>query len=196
LEQAVRAIFAVTLFTQLLLVSAFLVTRLRPSLRIWPPPPGRRSWQLYFVWGGAWLHLSGAFLLAILDWNGLGLPAWLRFGLGLPLIVLGQLVIFWGARTLSAHTTLGLGGPFVRGGPYAWSRNPQYIGAITYLLGLGLLSGSGWTLAACLGAMVWYVSAPFGEEPFLRAEFGPSYDAYCREVPRFLGRPRAARSAA
>jgi protein-S-isoprenylcysteine O-methyltransferase Ste14 len=183
-------LLGITLFTQLLLASSLLLTRLRPALRIWPPP-SRRAWQFYFTWAGTWLHLSGAFQLAILDWNGLGLSAWIRFGVGLPLVGLGQLVIFWGFRTLSLHTTLGLAGPFIRGGPYAHSRNPQYVGACVYLAGLALLSGSGWALVACLGGMLWYLLAPFGEEPWLRAQFGAEYEAYCREVPRFVGWRRA-----
>lgn len=181
----VRALLAVTLLTQALLVCSLVVSRVRPAVRIWPPP-SHRSWQFYFTWIGAWVHLSGAFLLAILDWNSLGLSGWIRFGLGLPLIVLGQLFIFWGFRVLSLHTTLGLGGPLVRGGPYRYSRNPQYVGACVYLAGLALLSGSGVTVVACLGGLVWYLCAPFGEEPRLRAEFGAEYEAYCRDAPRFI----------
>lgn len=185
-----RAVLAVTLLTQALLVASLGVTRLWPRLHIWPPP-SRRCWQFYFTWIGAWVYLSGAFLLVILDWNSLRLAPWLRFGAGIPLILAGQLVIFWGFRSLSHHTTLGLGGPFVRKGPYAYSRNPQYAGACTYLVGLALLGGSPWAALACLGATLWYVLAPFGEEPWLRAEFGAEYEAYCREVPRFLGWPSA-----
>jgi protein-S-isoprenylcysteine O-methyltransferase Ste14 len=187
--QTLRALLAVTLLTQALLASSVVATRLRPTLHIWPPPD-RHSWQFYFIWIGAWVHLSGAFLLAILDWNSFGLDPWLRFALGIPLIVLGQLFIFWGFRTLSLHTTLGLGGPLVRGGPYRYSRNPQYVGACAYLGGLALLSGSGVALVACLGGMLWYLLAPFAEEPALRARFGREYEEYCRDVPRFLGRPR------
>ena len=182
-----RALLGVTLFTQGLLLSALLITRLRPELRIWPPP-SRRSWQFYFTWGGAWVHNSGAFLLAVLDWNSLRLSPWVLFGLGLPLIALGQVSIFWSFRALSLHTTLGLGGPFVRQGPYNYSRNPQYVGACVYLAGLALLSGSPFAVVACLGGMTWYLLAPFGEEPALRTQFGAAYEAYCREVPRYIGR--------
>jgi len=142
------------------------------------------------------VHLSGAFLLAILDWNSLAVRGWIRFGLGIPLIALGQLLIFRAFRELHLHATLGLGGPFVRGGPYRHSRNPQYLGACVYLAGLALLSGSALALVACLGATVWYLLAPFGEEPGLRARFGAEYEEYCRRVPRFLGWRRAPRRAA
>jgi protein-S-isoprenylcysteine O-methyltransferase Ste14 len=186
--RSVRLLLALTLVTQGLLVASLALTRHWPALRVWPPP-ARRSWQFYFTWIGAWVHLSGAFLLAILDWNSLGLDPWLLLGVGLPLVALGQLVIFSGFRALSLHATLGLGGPFVRSGPYRWSRNPQYVGACVYLAGLAIASGSLSAIVACLGGMVWYLLAPFGEEPWLRRAFGTEYEAYCREVPRYVGRP-------
>jgi len=115
-RQIVRALLVVTLATQALLVSSLVLTRLRPSLRIWPPP-SRPARQFYFTWVGFWVHPSGAFLLAILDWNSLAVSGWIRFGLGIPLIVLGQILISRAFRALTLHATLGLGGPFVRSGP-------------------------------------------------------------------------------
>jgi len=34
--------------------------------------------------------------------------------------------------------------------------------------------------------MVWFVLAPFTEEPWLRDKFGAEYDSYMKRVPRFL----------
>src|SRR6516165_10810212 len=103
--------------------------------RIWPPP-SRHSWQFYFTWVGSWITLSGAFLLAVLDKNTLGLSATLRLGVGVPLLLVGAALIAWGSRTLSLHTSLGLGGQLIRSGPYRWSRNPQYVGLCAYLASL------------------------------------------------------------
>jgi protein-S-isoprenylcysteine O-methyltransferase Ste14 len=41
-------------------------------------------------------------------------------------------------------------------------------------------------MAATVGGMLFLI-APFAEEPWLRERFGPSYDEYAEEVPRFLG---------
>ena len=185
-ERALWVLLAITLATQVSMVAALFVDRALPGIRIWPPP-ARRSWQSYYIWGGSWLHNSGAFLLAVFDWNSLGLDPRILIGVGLPLIALGQAILAWGFRTLSLHTTLGFGGPFIRQGPYQYSRNPQYVGACVYLAGLALVSGSALAVAACAGGMVWYVVAPFGEEPHLREQFGLEYDSYCREGPRFVG---------
>jgi len=135
----VRGLLLVTLATQLLLFVTLGVSIADPKRRIWPPP-SRHSWQFYFTWVGSWIALSGAFLLAVLDENTLGLSPTLRLGVGVPLLLAGAALIAWGTRTLSLHTSLGLGGQLIRSGPYRWSRNPQYVGLCAYLASLTLLS--------------------------------------------------------
>jgi protein-S-isoprenylcysteine O-methyltransferase Ste14 len=44
-----------------------------------------------------------------------------------------------------------------------------------------------WALAALIVNLVYI---PLVEEPGLRARFGPSYDEYCRHVPRIVPRLR------
>jgi len=38
-----------------------------------------------------------------------------------------------------------------------------------------------------LAVGLWFLATPFVEEPWLLAQYGAEYAAYCREVPRFLG---------
>ena len=76
-------------------------------------------------------------------------------------------------------------------GPYAWTRNPLYLGSS--LMGAGFaLAGGNWILAlACLilfGAVYWPVIRR--EEAYLRREFGDVYDQYARRVPLFVPRFR------
>jgi protein-S-isoprenylcysteine O-methyltransferase Ste14 len=162
-------------------------------MMVWPPPAAR-SWQFYFTWVGKWLHLSGTVVLGFLGWGSLRLPAWVRFGVGAPLLLLGVGSLFWALRVLSVHASLGLGGHLVRGGPYRYSRNPQYVSLLAILAGWGFLSASGYSVWACVGASAWYLLAPFVEEPWLRANFGAEYEVYAKAVPRFLAvrRRRAA----
>src|SRR5215469_11997146 len=181
-----RGLLLVTLVVQLLLFVSLGVSIAAPKRRIWPPP-SRQSWQFYSTWFGSWLALSGAFLLALLDENSLRLSPIVRFGLGLPLLLAGGTLIAWASRTLTVHTSLGLGGQLIRSGPYRWSRNPQYVGVCAYLASLTLLSGSQFTAVACLVVAAWFLLAPFAEEPWLAEQFGPEYEAYRRSVPRFLG---------
>lgn len=77
-------------------------------------------------------------------------------------------------------------------GPYAYTRNPLYVGSILIAAGfaVGLLS---WIVAVALAVMfvVIYVPVIAGEERFLRATF-PDFDAYCARVPRLIPRLTAA----
>ena len=79
--------------------------------------------------------------------------------------------------------SLGLGGDFIRRGPYRFTRNPQYVGNVAWFAGYALLSSSEVTAWACAAGSLWFVLAPFAEEPWLRAE---AYEEYRRQVPRFL----------
>jgi len=76
-------------------------------------------------------------------------------------------------------------------GPYAYTRNPLYLGSA--LMGAGfVVAGASWILAlACLvlfAAIYWPVIRR--EEDYLRREFGEVYDGYAQRVPLFLPRFR------
>ncbi len=80
-------------------------------------------------------------------------------------------------------------------GPYAWTRNPLYLGSS--LIGAGFaLAGGNWILAlGCLilfAAIYWPVIRR--EEEYLRSEFGEDYDRYAQHVPLFLPRFRRSES--
>jgi protein-S-isoprenylcysteine O-methyltransferase Ste14 len=73
-------------------------------------------------------------------------------------------------------------------GPYAYTRNPLYLGSILIAFGFALALLS-WPVALVLviGFLAIYVPVIAGEERFLRATF-PHFDAYCRRVPRLIPR--------
>jgi protein-S-isoprenylcysteine O-methyltransferase Ste14 len=77
-------------------------------------------------------------------------------------------------------------------GPYAYTRNPLYLGSILIAAGFAVALLS-WAVAAMLAAMflIIYVPVIASEERFLRSAF-PDFDAYCRRVPRLIPRMRAA----
>ena len=179
-------LLVITLVSQAILFSFTAISLLAPAHRMWPPP-SRNSWQCHATWFLSWVSLSGVFLLALLAGNSLGLPAWLRVGMGVPLLGLAVLLIAWGFRELSLSRSLGLPGPFIRSGPYQLSRNPQYLGACIYLVALVVLSGSHLTLVGCLAIALWFLATPFVEEPWLAERYGAEYEAYRRAVPRFFG---------
>lgn len=75
-------------------------------------------------------------------------------------------------------------------GPYAYTRNPLYLGSILIGVGFAVAAHSIW-LAAALLAMFLLIYLPVirSEEEFLRTTF-PGFDAYMEQVPRLLPRIR------
>ena len=73
-------------------------------------------------------------------------------------------------------------------GPYAYTRNPLYLGSMLMAAGFAVALLS-WPVAVVLAAgfAVIYVPVIASEERFLRATF-PGFDAYCRRVPRLIPR--------
>jgi protein-S-isoprenylcysteine O-methyltransferase Ste14 len=78
-------------------------------------------------------------------------------------------------------------------GPYAYTRNPLYLGSTLIAAGFAVALLS-WPLAVLLAAgfAMIYIPVIASEERFLRATF-PEFDAYCRLVPRFIPRLTAAK---
>lgn len=82
-------------------------------------------------------------------------------------------------------------------GPYAYTRNPLYLGSL--ILGAGFaVAAWNWILAAIMAAIFLAIYVPVirGEEDFLRQAF-PGYHEYAQRVPRLLPRltPAGARGA-
>ncbi len=72
-------------------------------------------------------------------------------------------------------------------GPYAFVRNPMYLGRFFLLFGCLLLVGNFWLLAIFSIFYYFYmVNRVKREEAHLKNVFGEKYRAYCREVNRFL----------
>jgi protein-S-isoprenylcysteine O-methyltransferase Ste14 len=73
-------------------------------------------------------------------------------------------------------------------GPYAYTRNPLYLGSLMLAAGFAIAARSWWIVAAMLLMFaVIYVPVIAGEERYLRQTF-PEYGAYTRHVPRMLPR--------
>jgi protein-S-isoprenylcysteine O-methyltransferase Ste14 len=73
-------------------------------------------------------------------------------------------------------------------GPYAYTRNPLYLGSLILAAGF-IIAARSWWIPAILLVMfvVIYVPVIAGEERYLRKTF-PEYDDYARNVPRFAMR--------
>jgi protein-S-isoprenylcysteine O-methyltransferase Ste14 len=73
-------------------------------------------------------------------------------------------------------------------GPYAYTRNPLYLGSLILAAGFAVAARS-WWIVAVMVAMFFAIYVPViaGEERFLGHTF-PGYDDYARHVPRMLPR--------
>jgi protein-S-isoprenylcysteine O-methyltransferase Ste14 len=80
-----------------------------------------------------------------------------------------------------------------RTGPYAYTRNPLYLGSMSIAFGFAIATDELW-LGLLLVALLLAIYLPtiLSEETFLRATF-PTFDAYAERVPRLLPRLTPAR---
>ena len=104
----------------------------------------------------------------------------------------GAAVATWCILTL-ALVGKGTPAPFdpprrlVARGPYRYVRNPMYLGAALALSGAALFYEAGALWAYAMGFLVlMHLLVVWYEEPTLRRSFGADYDAYCRQVRRWL----------
>ena len=82
-------------------------------------------------------------------------------------------------------------------GPYAYTRNPLYLGSAILALGLAVITNS-WLAALLIGAYfaVFYSIVMRREEAELRGHFGAAFEEYARRVPLFFPRLFPVRSGA
>ena len=75
----------------------------------------------------------------------------------------------------------------MRQGPYAWSRNPQYLAFVAIYVGAALVTNTVWPLLLLAPVLALVVNTVIRrEERYLQRMFGASYVAYCRDVGRWL----------
>ena len=74
-------------------------------------------------------------------------------------------------------------------GLYALTRNPMYLGNVLIAIGMTMIAGSPSLYAIVLPCfLVIYASMIVAEETYLQSKFGPLYEHYCAQVPRWWPR--------
>ena len=109
---------------------------------------------------------------------------------GVALCVAGEALRLWGVAHIGASSrTRGDEVPrLVESGPFAWSRNPLYVGNLMLWSGAGLLAGRPIVAAVVVGVLaVHYRLVVAWEEQNLRARLGAPYEAYAARVSRWVG---------
>lgn len=125
-------------------------------------------------------------------------PTWQSFLLGIAVALLGEGLRIWGVGYSGTTTREGhvIAPQLVTAGPYAFVRNPLYLGNFITAVGFYVVGAGGITwlmrvLLMCL-VLVSYVTV-YGliiplEEEYLGRTFGQVYHDYKRAVPRVVPR--------
>jgi protein-S-isoprenylcysteine O-methyltransferase Ste14 len=114
-------------------------------------------------------------------------PSWRTLGWSLLLVLPGLWLRGYAAGYVKKNAEL------TRTGPYAYTRNPLYLGSMGIAAGFALAAGRWWLAVLLVGLfLAIYLPTILSEEAFLRATFA-EFETYARHVPRLLPRLTAAR---
>ncbi|MGD8777985.1 MAG: isoprenylcysteine carboxylmethyltransferase family protein [Ignavibacteria bacterium] len=113
---------------------------------------------------------------------------------GFAVASIGELIRLWGVCYAGSETrTTGkVGGTYlIISGPFAYVRNPLYVGNITLYLGIGIMSMALYPYLQLLALIFfyWQYSVIISEEEkYLRKTFDADYEKYFNNVPRLIPR--------
>ncbi|HJX84412.1 MAG TPA: isoprenylcysteine carboxylmethyltransferase family protein [Candidatus Angelobacter sp.] len=109
-------------------------------------------------------------------------PRWLTVLVGSGVVLAGLLVRAAASGHIRKNAQL------ATTGPYAYVRNPLYLGSILIAAGFFVAARNWWIGLGALAMFLFvYVPVIQAEEKYLRANLA-GYDAYCAQVSRFLPR--------
>jgi protein-S-isoprenylcysteine O-methyltransferase Ste14 len=109
-------------------------------------------------------------------------PTWIWIAAGSGFVIAGLAVRAAAAGHIRKNREL------ATTGPYAYTRNPLYVGSILIAAGFALAARNVWiALAAALMFVVIYLPVIRAEESYLRSAFA-GYGEYAERVPRLLPR--------
>jgi protein-S-isoprenylcysteine O-methyltransferase Ste14 len=183
--EVVRLIFTIDVIVLFVMLFGVIWSVAVHINRIWPPP-SRHSWQHLISWILFYIVFGSNVLLIVLEWNTWMFSGFERFIIGIPLIVLGSLLLYWGIRTLGTSNTSGMSDGFVKSGPYRFTRNPQYLGDMVLFFGLSILSNSLHLWITHILLIVVFTVTTLAEEIWLEEQYGEGYRRYFEGTSRFL----------
>lgn len=122
----------------------------------------------------------GFVFAAVFLW--LARPSWRTMLASLVLVVPGLWLRGYAAGYVKKNSEL------TTTGPYAYTRNPLYLGSMLIAFGFAAASGS-WVIFIALAVLfaAIYIPTILSEEEYLREKFA-GFDVYARSVPRLLPR--------
>ncbi len=109
-------------------------------------------------------------------------PSWRSIALGAAVTSIGVILRALASGHVKKNEEL------ATTGPYAYTRNPLYLGSIIIAVGFAAAAQSVWVIILILAMFAAiYVPVIGDEEAYLRSKF-PDYAAYAARVPRFIPR--------
>jgi protein-S-isoprenylcysteine O-methyltransferase Ste14 len=133
----------------------------------------------------SWLPLPIVLLLLLIP----GRPSPLLWTAGALVVVAGEGLRLWGVRHIGviSRTRSDRLGPLVASGPFAYIRNPLYVGNLGVWTGFALSAGLPWLAPAIIAVLAFeYHAIVRWEERLLESRLGETYREYMRRVPRWL----------
>ncbi len=109
---------------------------------------------------------------------------------GLTVLAIGMLEFRTLSRSLGRNTS-----QLITTGIYRWSRNPQFMGCLFYLLGIALAGRSAFAFVLVIAAsaiIYWYTVRL--EEPYLERLYGEVYRQYKATTGRWFSIPKPVRA--
>jgi protein-S-isoprenylcysteine O-methyltransferase Ste14 len=119
-------------------------------------------------------------------------PTLLTMSIGFLIALIGELIRFLGVCYIGSEsrTTGRVGGTkLMVSGPFAYVRNPLYIGNILIYSGIGIMSNALFPyllIIAVVFFVVQYYMIIIDEEEYLRNEFKEDFEDYFKNVNRFF----------
>jgi len=118
-------------------------------------------------------------------------PTMLTLAVGVVFVIIGEFLRFWGVSYAGGETrTRSVGGSkLITQGPFAYSRNPLYLGNIFIYFGFGIMANSLPPYLVILGLVYFIFQYHYiinEEESRLRELFKDKYDEYYNSVNRLV----------
>lgn len=179
-------LFAIAMISSAAILLLSLRAAFSDNFQFWPPPD-KGSWQHKCF---LWLFRGLLYPLIALSFMEIERPDnifdLIKCGVGGSLLVVGfgfalRITFVMGWRNAFGEK-LGL----KTSGYFARSRNPIYVATWIGLIGWAILVSS--TLVSILLGIwaLFYLIAPYFEEPWLERMYGDEFQEYRNQVPRFL----------
>lgn len=177
-------IFYATFFSLLILDIMILIT-INSKIKFWPPLNSKT--KLILNWIPTYIFMGGIVLIGYFDFNTFIFKSIIFKIVSLPLILVGLYIGIIGFISFKTKETLGIDIIKLKTtGIYEISRNPQYTGDILWIFGYMLFCNSLYLYIVGAMAILWFLLAPFAEEPILLNIFGKDFTNYKKTTPKFI----------